>query len=652
MAVRISVTLGLLTFFVASAHGQSTEDRAIDLRYPASALLAIDQNRTTVVDRIVAQWGDPLERAAVGLSAAQLKSMLSVLRADHLLAASLAGTLNGLRDALANAATSTAAVKDGLVQSKALGDATDDLVYTPISPCRILDTRVAGGPLAANVARTFLGYSANFSTQGGTASNCGMPNGVAAIAMNVYAVNPTTLGFIKVWAGNGAEPAVATINYQTGITALANGAIVPVDRTNNNAFKAKSPVQVDFIADVVGYFRAPSGSIGTVSSIATGTGLAGGPITTSGTISIANLGVGTAQIAANAVTQAKLSPTSGAAPGKVLGTDGTNLQWQTASGGGTVTAVTASAPLASSGGSAPNITLTGGTSGQVLTGTAGAPAWSGSPTLSGTLTVNGNLGVGTSTPASRVEILAQDGLSITGYQPFLTLRDANDFNTTSFVQGLNGDLSLLTDSRDYLVVKDFTGNVGLNTPTPAHHLDINGGPGWTSNGWIGSIAMSNASAIAWWPNAGGKSYGIGQTTGGLFVFNSASAPGNAANPANYLLKISDTGNVIQPAAFGGLVKAMALVAQNASIVRCYSAQTDQSSGNCGISIGHPAAGYYDINFGFSIQDRYILTESIDSFATGGCNIATIGAQTPVGNVVRIEVGCGSYLDSAFMIFVF
>ncbi len=50
--------------------------------------------------------------------------------------------------------------------------------------------------------------------------------------------------------------------------------------------------------------------------------------------------IGTAQIANNAVTQAKLSPSSGAAAGKVLGTDGSNLQWQSVgSGSGTVTSV-------------------------------------------------------------------------------------------------------------------------------------------------------------------------------------------------------------------------------------------------------------------------------------------------------------------------
>lgn len=63
---------------------------------------------------------------------------------------------------------------------------------------------------------------------------------------------------------------------------------------------------------------------------------------TVGTLPTANLTgtISTAQIANNAVTQAKLSPMSGAAPGKVLGTDGSNLQWQSdASSGGTVTSV-------------------------------------------------------------------------------------------------------------------------------------------------------------------------------------------------------------------------------------------------------------------------------------------------------------------------
>lgn len=197
------------------------------------------------------------------------------------------------------------------------------------------------------------------------------------------------------------------------------------------------------VIDVLGYFKAPGAPIGTVSNIATGTGLTGGPITTTGTISIANGGVDTTQLAAKAVTQSKLSPAAVPTPGQVLGSDGTNLQWQTVSGGGGgVSSVTASAPLASSGGSTPNVSLAGivpvanggtgrstltnngvmigqgtsavatvaGTAGQVLVGTAGAPAWVSSPTFAGNLYVQGgsllnpNVGIGTNDPQAIVHI--------------------------------------------------------------------------------------------------------------------------------------------------------------------------------------------------------------------------------------------------------
>jgi hypothetical protein len=71
------------------------------------------------------------------------------------------------------------------------------------------------------------------------------------------------------------------------------------------------------------------GTGGTMTLLNTGTGLAGGPITTSGTISIANGGVGADQIAASAVTQGKIG--SGAAlNGQVLMANGVGTaSWQT-----------------------------------------------------------------------------------------------------------------------------------------------------------------------------------------------------------------------------------------------------------------------------------------------------------------------------------
>jgi hypothetical protein len=382
--------------------------------------LSIDQNRTTVVDRVVAAWGDALVAVDVGLTKDELRTVLNGLRSDQLLAASLAGSLDGLRNVIANALTANAPIAKSLVQTKALGDAGDDLVYTPVVPCRIIDTRNVGGTFAAGgETRNYHAFltSGTFATQGGDATNCAIPANPGAVVLNFAVIGGCC--FLTAWPYNSSQPLASTLNPAAGQT-LANGAIVPTCQPNCAAEFSVFTFGAHMIVDIVGYFKAPGAPIGTVSNIATGTGLAGGPITTTGTISIAPGGVGPTQLAANAVTQSKLSPLSGAASGKVLGTDGTNLQWQSdANSGGTLTAVTASAPLASSGGNTPNISLTGtvpvanggtgqatlvangiligagtgpvatavGTTGQVLAGTAGAPAWTGSPSLSGNLTL-------------------------------------------------------------------------------------------------------------------------------------------------------------------------------------------------------------------------------------------------------------------------
>src|SRR5438874_7281474 len=72
-----------------------------------SALLTIDQHRATVVERIVGEWGDRLASSNAGISAPHLRQILSSLRSDHLLAASLAGSIEGLRDVVSAALVHT-----------------------------------------------------------------------------------------------------------------------------------------------------------------------------------------------------------------------------------------------------------------------------------------------------------------------------------------------------------------------------------------------------------------------------------------------------------------------------------------------------------------------------------------------------------------
>jgi len=156
------------------------------------ALLAVDQNRSTVVERIVNQWGDRLAASNAGIGAAELREMLSAMRSDHLLAASLAGTLEGLRDVVAKTLIPTGEGKASLLQPKALGDTSDDLVYTPVVPCRIVDTRNAGGAIGASSSRDFKVWvsSGGFTAQGGSATNCNIPANPTAVVLNITAVTP------------------------------------------------------------------------------------------------------------------------------------------------------------------------------------------------------------------------------------------------------------------------------------------------------------------------------------------------------------------------------------------------------------------------------------------------------------------------------
>ncbi len=141
------------------------------------------------------------------------------------------------------------------------GDLNQDLVYTPIQPCRIVDTRnTAAGQIAANSTRNFVSINAsNFISQGGSTTNCGtLGQSATAVALNVTAVTPVANGYTTVFPFGTPQPLSSNVNYYAGITA-ANGVIATIPNpVSTFDFTIYSNAQSHYVVDILGYFAPPA----------------------------------------------------------------------------------------------------------------------------------------------------------------------------------------------------------------------------------------------------------------------------------------------------------------------------------------------------------------------------------------------------------
>ncbi len=134
---------------------------------------------------------------------------------------------------------------------------TNALAFYPLTPCRVVDTRLATGPLGgpnftANQTRDFPLLSS---------TNCSIPSTAQAYSVNFTVVPTKTLGYLTAWPADQAQPTVSTLNDTTG-TIVANAAIVPAAQTKGNGFgigdiKVFVTDATAVIIDINGYF-APS----------------------------------------------------------------------------------------------------------------------------------------------------------------------------------------------------------------------------------------------------------------------------------------------------------------------------------------------------------------------------------------------------------
>ena len=190
----------------------------------------------------------------------------------HLRAASVAinaGT-NAAPDLPATDKDNRPRILGGIVDMGAF-EFSSQVAYTPLTPCRILDSRNATlasgvlGPILGSALYHIPGFNAggqNWAQYGGSGtSNCGLtdPPGSAilALAIVVTVLNPNFDAYMGISDVNDLGTVLSTVamNYAQG-QGLSTMYIVPQVSTNNIYFALPTGLSAQLIFDIVGYYVA------------------------------------------------------------------------------------------------------------------------------------------------------------------------------------------------------------------------------------------------------------------------------------------------------------------------------------------------------------------------------------------------------------
>jgi hypothetical protein len=150
---------------------------------------------------------------------------------------------------------------------------TTGMVYVPVTPCRIIDTRsglggrgtVAQGPpqsgsLVATVAQTWeIAYPVTIDSPVSMANTCNLPydvGGAYSVNVMVVPVKNQPIWFASAWGSDSIittegdiEPPFSSVNATTGTT-TANSAII----NGRNMLTAYADTNADLVVDVTGWF--------------------------------------------------------------------------------------------------------------------------------------------------------------------------------------------------------------------------------------------------------------------------------------------------------------------------------------------------------------------------------------------------------------
>ena len=136
--------------------------------------------------------------------------------------------------------------------------AVSGLAYYPMTPCRVVETRLAyrspAGPfgppsMAARQTRSFRFPETPY---------CTVPN-ASAYSVTITVVPPASLAYLTAWPNGIGQPNVSSINSFAG-RVLANSVIIPA--SGNSTIDVFTFNATDFIIDINGYYAPDDGANG------------------------------------------------------------------------------------------------------------------------------------------------------------------------------------------------------------------------------------------------------------------------------------------------------------------------------------------------------------------------------------------------------
>jgi hypothetical protein len=124
------------------------------------------------------------------------------------------------------------------------------LLFNPLPPCRVVDTRRTTGPLGGPI----LPRNTSRGFQIPASGDCNVPSSASAYSLNVTVVPSGYLGYVTISPAGQPQPSVSTLNSSDG-RFVANAAIVPAGL--NGALTVFVTDESHVVLDINGYFSAP-----------------------------------------------------------------------------------------------------------------------------------------------------------------------------------------------------------------------------------------------------------------------------------------------------------------------------------------------------------------------------------------------------------